>query len=81
MSNSRAIEQFIKEEIMLGSGPERIDPSESMLDSGVLDSLALLRLIGFLEEQFGVAIDDDEVLPENFESIDSIQAFLAGKGK
>jgi len=79
MDVETAIERFIVDEIMLGDSNTKIDPNESLISSGVLDSLALLRLIAFLEEQMGVTVDDSEVIPENFESINEIKSFIEKK--
>jgi acyl carrier protein len=56
-----------------------LDPDESLISSGVLDSLALLRLIAFLEEQMGVTVEDSEVIPENFETVNEIKGFIERK--
>jgi len=79
MDVETAIERFVVDEIMLGDSNTKIDPNESLINSGVLDSLALLRLIAFLEEQMGVTIDDSEVIPENFETINEIKSFIEKK--
>jgi acyl carrier protein len=79
MSIEADIERYIVEEILLGSGDTRLDPNESLIDAGILDSLALLRLIGFVEERFGVTVDDVEVVPDNFESINATKAFIEMK--
>ena len=79
MDVETAIERFVVDEIMLGDSNTKIDPNESLISSGVLDSLALLRLIAFLEEQMGVMVDDSEVIPENFESINEIKSFIEKK--
>ena len=79
MDLETAIEQFIVDEIMLGDSNTKIAPDESLISSGVLDSLALLRLISFLEDQMGVTVDDSEVIPENFETINDIKAFVENK--
>ena len=50
-----------------------------LLASGILDSLALLSLLVFLEEEFNVPVDDFEVIPENFETIDSICAYVRSR--
>jgi acyl carrier protein len=47
-----------------------------LLDSGILDSLSLLRLVVFLEEQFAITLGDADLLPENFASVDTICAYL-----
>jgi acyl carrier protein len=79
MDVETAIERFVIDEIMLGDSNTKIDPNESLISSGVLDSLALLRLIAFLEEQMGVSVDDSEVIPENFETINEIKSFIEKK--
>jgi len=79
MDVETAIERFVVDEIMLGDSNTKIDPNESLISSGVLDALALLRLIAFLEEQMGVTVDDSEVIPENFESINEIKSFIEKK--
>ena len=50
-----------------------------LLESGILDSLAVVKLLAFLEESFGVEIGDDEFDPDNFESLDAIEALIARK--
>ena len=79
MDVETAIERFVVDELMLGDSNTKIDPNESLISSGVLDSLALLRLIAFLEEQMGVTVDDSEVIPENFETIHEIKSFIEKK--
>lgn len=54
------------------------DTSENLLDSGVIDSFDIVDLIGSLEMQFGIVVDGDDIVPENFESVDAI-AGLVGK--
>lgn len=79
MNIEAAIEKYIVEEIMMADRNTKIDPDESLVESGVLDSLALLRFINFLEEQFDIVVDDIEVVPDNFESINVASAFVTGK--
>jgi len=52
---------------------------DNLLTKGVIDSLKMLDLISFLQEQFGIAIDEDEMMPDNFESVQAIVAFVAEK--
>ncbi len=79
MDVDQRIIQFISEELLLGTRQDGIFPEESLISSGILDSLALLRLILFLEEEFGVTIEDGEVRPENFETIEAMKSFLKQK--
>lgn len=52
-----------------------------IFEAGLLDSMGLLLLIDFLNEKFGIQVNDDELNPKNFESIDSIASFVAKKEK
>lgn len=79
MDTETAIERFIVDEIILGDSSTKIDPDESLISSGVLDSLALLRVIAFIEEQFGITVEDSEVIPENLETVNDIRSFIEKK--
>ena len=56
-----------------------IADDEPLLETGILDSLGVLDLVGFLEQEFVCEIDDEELLPENFESINRIADFVLRK--
>jgi len=53
--------------------------SDALLESGILDSLGILDVVGFLEREFGIHIADDELLPENFKDVDAICTYVTGK--
>jgi len=57
----------------------RMTDDDSLLDSGVIDSLAVLDLATFIEREFGVQLADDELTAENFDSIATLSRFLAAK--
>ena len=56
-----------------------LSDTDSLLDAGVLDSLAIMRLVLILQERFKVKIDMEEIHPENFDSVTRIAEFLAAK--
>lgn len=56
-----------------------IDPRTSLLGSGILDSTGILELIAFLEDSFELKFRDEELVAENFDSIENIRRFLAPK--
>ena len=56
-----------------------IGDDESLLDSGIVDSLGILDMVAFLEETHGIEIGDDDLNPENFDSILSIAEFVASR--
>ena len=79
MNIEQTVEKFVVEELIVGGSDTKLDPDQSLVSSGVIDSLAILRLITFIEETFGVTVEDDEVVPENFETINVIKAFVEAK--
>ena len=56
-----------------------LDDADSLLDSGIVDSLGTLELISFLEREFDLVIDDEDMLADHFESIKSLTAFVDAK--
>ncbi len=79
MRTVHVIERFIMDELVSQDGRRTIGPDESLFGIGALDSLGFLRLIAFIEEQIGVTVDDGEVIPDNFQTLNGIQAFLEKK--
>jgi acyl carrier protein len=51
----------------------------SLLEEGILDSTGVLELVSFLEQHFGITVSDDELLPENLDSVAQIVAFVEKK--
>lgn len=56
-----------------------LETDASLLDHGIIDSTGVLEVIGFIEDTFGVAVEDSELLPENFDSIDGIVQYVMRK--
>jgi acyl carrier protein len=71
-----AVDTFIKEELFRGS-LENLDEKTDLIAAGVIDSLSLLRLVTFLEENCQVHVLDEEMVAENFRSLGAIQSFVA----
>ena len=73
------IAQFIVGNLMRHSDSTSLTDNENLLANGVVDSLGIVKLIAFLEDRFDIQVSDDEVLPENFESVAAISRFLSTK--
>jgi acyl carrier protein len=76
------IRQFIQEELLSGNGSSRID-DDTPLFEGIIDSIGLIDLVGFLESRFGIQIGDEDFSNENFRTIEAIEDLVsrrAGKG-
>jgi acyl carrier protein len=72
------IRKFILDKFPLAR-KQRIQDSDPLLESGVLDSLGVLDLVSFVEQEYSVNVADDELTPENFQTIDRIAAFIESK--
>jgi acyl carrier protein len=67
-----AIRQFLVEDVFYDRDLKNLGPDDSLLQRGLLDSMSILKTVTFCEEQFGVAIPDEDVLPDHFESVRAI---------
>ena len=76
------IREKIREFVMdaaQSKGLNAVSDSDSLTEQGIIDSLTIFRLVSFLEDSFGVRIGDDEIVNENFQSIETIESFVADK--
>jgi acyl carrier protein len=75
MSESKEkIRKFISEEVLFEEGGKISD--DQALVGEVLDSLALMQLIEFIEEEWGIEVDDADVTPDNFQSLNTLDRYL-----
>jgi acyl carrier protein len=74
-----AIRKFIAEELSSNGVGESITDDYPLLERQVLDSLGLFQLVGFLETEFGVEVDDEELVPSNFGTIADIARLVGAK--
>jgi acyl carrier protein len=78
MNYEPAIKNFIVENYLFGDG-QNLQNNTSFLESGIIDSTGILELITFLEENYNIRIEDDELIPENLDSINNVSRFLQNK--
>jgi acyl carrier protein len=70
------INDYISQELVQDVALLPLADATPLLDTGVLDSLSLLRLVLFVQERFGIVVDDVDFVPEHFASVDAIAAYL-----
>lgn len=56
-----------------------VGPDDSLLDSGLVDSTGIFELVSFLEHEFAIKVDDEEIVPEHFETSALVAAFVLRK--
>jgi acyl carrier protein len=76
---SASVRKFINDNFLFREGLEAIADDASFLDAGIIDSTGVLELVSYLEDSWGITVADDEMLPENFDSIRGIVAYLQRK--
>jgi acyl carrier protein len=73
------IVDFITADFLFGDNQRGLGERESLLEAGVIDSTGVLELIAFIEETYGIKVEDEEIIPENLDSIADIAHFIEQK--
>jgi acyl carrier protein len=75
----QSIRTFIETSFLFREGREGLTDGESLLGAGLIDSTGILELVTYLESEFGIVVQDEEIIPENLDSVDQITAYVFSK--
>ena len=78
MEHKQAIREFVIENFLFGEANGLKDDT-SFLEEGIIDSTGILELVTFLEDEFSITVEDEELIPENLDSIGNVANFLERK--
>lgn len=78
MNYAETVKAFIVDNFLFGES-EQFKEETSFLESGILDSTGILELVAFIEETFGIRVEDDELIPENLDSVSNVVSYLGRK--
>lgn len=78
MSLNEEIRNFVVENFLFGDAEGLTDDS-SFIREGIVDSTGILQLVAHLQEQYQITVSDDELIPENLDSVGRVAAFVASK--
>lgn len=78
-SNDSRIREFVDSNFPPVSADAAYSDTQSLLEAGAIDSMGVLVLVTWLEQEFGFVVDDEDVVPENLDSIASITAYVERK--
>ena len=78
MSYLESVREFIVENFLFGD-EEGLENDSSFFDSGIVDSTGILEIVSFIEEEFEVKVEDEDLVPENFSSVVTIDQYLQRK--
>ena len=73
------ITEYIVENFLFGDADPLKDDAMSLLDNGIIDSTGVMELVAFLEGDLGLAIEDEELVPENLDSVNNLVGFVTRK--
>ena len=72
--------RIIRDNFIAGRSDVELGFEDSLIEGGVIDSTGVLELVTFIEERFGIKVEDEELVPENLDSIKNLLDFLHRKG-
>ena len=78
MEHKQAIRDFVVENFLFGEA-NGLKEDTSFLEEGIIDSTGILELVTYLEDELSITVEDEELIPENLDSIDNVAAYLGKK--
>jgi acyl carrier protein len=78
--HAAAIGQFIVTNITGDRDGASLSPDQDLLAAELIDSLGITELVGFLEDEYGIDVEDEDLTPENFRTVNGIASFVSRKG-
>ncbi|GMT46712.1 MAG: hypothetical protein IEMM0007_0278 [bacterium] len=81
MDDNKAVKEFIQTELIRDRSHADLKVTDNLIETGIIDSLGIQKLLAYLETTFSIHIADDELIPDNFQTIEAISAFLGDKKK
>ncbi|MEJ2737797.1 MAG: acyl carrier protein [Anaerolineae bacterium] len=73
------IRAYIAENILFSNNGYPHSDEASFLEEGIVDSMGIMELVMFVEEQFGITVEDEELVPDNFDSVSRLAAYIRAK--
>ena len=73
------IRHYITESFLFSDNGYELSNDASLLEEGIVDSTGVLELVMFVEETFNFAVENDEIVPENFDSVAQLAAYIRRK--
>ncbi len=74
-----SVKKYILDNFLFESDENAVAYDDSFLEKGIIDSTGVMELVSYIEEEFKVSVDDDELVPENLDSINNLAVFIKKK--
>ena len=79
MTIKEQLKDYIARNLLFSDNGFKYDDDDSFLEEGIVDSIGVLELVAFVDESFGVEVEDHEVTPDNFDSVNKLTAYVQSK--
>jgi len=79
MTIKEQLKDYIARNLLFSDNGFKYDDDDSFLEEGIVDSIGVLELVAFVDETFGVEVEDHEVTPDNFDSVNKLTAYVQSK--
>ena len=73
------VRQFVVDNFLFGEGAEQLSNDDSFMDKGLVDSMGILTLVAFVQEKYRISVGDEDLVPENWDSVRRIAGFVHSK--
>ena len=75
----QTVKNYILENVLYGAGEDELNYEDSFLEKGIIDSTGVLEIVSFIEEEYDFTVEDEEMVPENLDSVNNLAKFIKGK--
>lgn len=79
MPLNEELRQFVSDNFLFGKNGAMLADDDSFLEKGIIDSTGVLELVAFLQERYGLQIEDRDLIPENLDSINNLSRFVGSR--
>jgi len=79
MTVKKLVRQYIADNFLFSDDGYQLSDDASFLEEGIVDSTGVLELVMFVEETFNIAVNDEEIIPDNFDSVSKLTAYITRK--
>lgn len=75
----KQVKEYILDNLLMGGSSDEINDHGSFLDMEIIDSTGIIELVSYLEDAFRINVDDEEIVPENMDSLINIEKYVLSK--
>ncbi len=75
----QSVKNYILENDLYGAGDDALSDEDSFLEKGIIDSTGIMEIVSYVEDEFNISVHDEEMIPENLDTINNLARFITKK--